>query len=551
MKNKNLTYSLLIGGLAALFFIPFLGGVHLFDWDEINFAEASREMLVTGDFFQVQIDFQAFWEKPPLFFWMQAAAMNIFGVGEFAARLPNAICGIATLIILFQMGNRLFSRQFGLIWAGVYASSILPFLYFKSGIIDPWFNLFMLLGLYYFILFYWKKADFKHISLPRTPTYYLWWAGTFIGLAVLTKGPVGLLIPGLVMIVYWGLERFRWYVKWYNFIILIGIVLLVSSLWYLPETIKNGTWFLEEFIDYQVRLFRTKDAGHGGFPGYHVVVLLLGCFPASIFALRGFKKDISGEQIFQQNFKKWMVILFWVVLVLFTIVQSKIVHYSSMAYFPITFLAALSIHAFLNKKIIYPRWMHRVIVVILLGYILVTTALPVLGMNADWLKDRIQDAFIKGNLDADVNWHFYTFLPSLVLIIGLGCYIYFFKKNQLSTALKSLFAMIPIFMLVSLIAFIGRIEHHVQGALVEFYEARQGEDCYVIAHHFKTYGRFFYTRKQPVTNEDSYDRVWLYYGDIDKDVYIVAKATKTQGLELPNIEELYRKNGFVFYKRPR
>ncbi len=61
--------------LAAILFIPFLGHVHLFDWDEINFAESAREMMRTGDYFAVQINYQRFWEKPPLFFWMQVLGM--------------------------------------------------------------------------------------------------------------------------------------------------------------------------------------------------------------------------------------------------------------------------------------------------------------------------------------------------------------------------------------------------------------------------------------------------------------------------------------------
>ena len=59
---------------------PFLGQIHLFDWDEINFAEAAREMLVAGDWFNVQINFEPFWEKPPLFIWIQALFMTIFCV---------------------------------------------------------------------------------------------------------------------------------------------------------------------------------------------------------------------------------------------------------------------------------------------------------------------------------------------------------------------------------------------------------------------------------------------------------------------------------------
>ncbi|MFY8107679.1 MAG: ArnT family glycosyltransferase, partial [Bacteroidia bacterium] len=64
---------------ACLLFIPFLGSVHLFDWDEINFAESAREMLLTGNYQKVQINFVPFMEKPPLFFWLQVLSMKIFG----------------------------------------------------------------------------------------------------------------------------------------------------------------------------------------------------------------------------------------------------------------------------------------------------------------------------------------------------------------------------------------------------------------------------------------------------------------------------------------
>ena len=80
-KNQIIVF---IALLAAAFFIPFLGRVHLFDWDEINFAECSREMLKMHDFSRVYINFKPFWEKPPMFMWMQIAAIKIFGVTEFA-----------------------------------------------------------------------------------------------------------------------------------------------------------------------------------------------------------------------------------------------------------------------------------------------------------------------------------------------------------------------------------------------------------------------------------------------------------------------------------
>ncbi|MFC2102048.1 ArnT family glycosyltransferase [Bacteroidota bacterium] len=56
--------------ISALLFFPLLGRVLLFDWDEINFAECAREMIVSGNYSMVQIDFLPFWEKPPLYIWM-------------------------------------------------------------------------------------------------------------------------------------------------------------------------------------------------------------------------------------------------------------------------------------------------------------------------------------------------------------------------------------------------------------------------------------------------------------------------------------------------
>ena len=92
--------------VCTILFVPFLGGVHLFDWDEVNFAECAREMIVTGDYLHVQIDFRPFYEKPPLFIWLQVLSMKVFGVNEFAARFPTALVGIATILVLFSIGTK-------------------------------------------------------------------------------------------------------------------------------------------------------------------------------------------------------------------------------------------------------------------------------------------------------------------------------------------------------------------------------------------------------------------------------------------------------------
>ena len=119
-KITRLNPLIYLTGLSVLLFIPFLGNVHLFDWDEINFAECSREMIKMNDYTRVYVDFHPFWEKPPMFFWMQSFSMKIFGITEFAARLPNAVCGIVTIAVVFLCGKKIYAEKFGVYWALAY-----------------------------------------------------------------------------------------------------------------------------------------------------------------------------------------------------------------------------------------------------------------------------------------------------------------------------------------------------------------------------------------------------------------------------------------------
>lgn len=548
--SETTRYSLLFALLGALLYIPFLGGVHLFDWDEINFAEISREMLITEDYLRVHVNFQPFWEKPPFFFWMQALAMRAFGVGEFAARFPNAICGIATLVIVFNIGKKLYDTRFGVTWATVYLGTVLPFLYFKSGIIDPFFNLFIFLGLYFFILFYWKKEGFSGISLARNKWFYLFLGGFFIGMGILTKGQTAYLIAVLTMGVYWVYQRFRLYVSVPQFLFFTVSATLVTLAWYGLETWKNGPWFINEFNKYQYRLFSTPDAGHGGFPGYHFVVLLVGCFPASIFAVRSFLPLPAEARDHQQDFRRWMKMLFWVVLILFTIVKSKIVHYSSMCYFPLTFLAAAVLDKLLRGEIRFAGWMKALLLTVGGIFVLATIAVPFLGMHPEKLKPLFKDPFAQANLDAGVRWTGMEILPGILLLVLLILTLVWARRNRLQEAVRWLFGGTAVFVMLTLIFFIKRIEGYSQRAAIEFFESKAGEDAYFLTHAYKSYAQYFYTRKQPSANPDAYRQDWLMNGPIDKDVYIVAKNYKAHELRgRADIEVVGEKNGFVFFRR--
>ncbi len=543
LAHKDFLIQLAIALLGVVLFVPGLGNVHLFDWDEINFAELAREMLVTGDYLTVQLNFEPFWEKPPLFIWFQVVAMKLFGVNEFAARLPNAICGVVTLWVLYNIGRQLRNRQFGLLWVMTYVGSLTPFFYFKSGIIDPWFNLFIFLGIYYFVLF---------TAPQRTRNAYVLVAlsALFLGLAVLTKGPVGFLIFLLTFAVYLIVKRFKINFTWGQVALFFAVFAFVGGFWFMLQ-IANGNWsVIQDFIVYQIRLFETKDAGHGGFFLYHFVVLLLGVFPASIFALFTFRRKIIDceNNITMAHFFRWMMILFWVVLILFTIVRTKIIHYSSMCYFPMTFLAAWYLERIVEgKKRVH--WSAKVLLCVLATIFAVAIiAIPFFDDFKSALLPLF-DEFTQGTLQATSTWYGFEWLLGVVLLVGTVLFCVWANK-QAYKAVCCLFASSVIFIFGAMLFVVPQVEKYTQGAIIEFYESKQGEDCYLFSMH-KSYAPYFYALRQK--ENSCAEEEFLRCGNIDKPCYFVARNFNRTITEFESGTKdavlLYQKNGFSFYVR--
>jgi len=544
-NKKNIIIQLLIVLVGAMIYIPFLGQVHLFDWDEINFAEAAREMIVTGDYLTVQIDYQPFWEKPPLFIWMQAFSMNIFGINEFAARFPNAVCGIVTLLVLYNIGRRLVDIRFGILWSFVYLASFLPFFYFKSGIIDPWFNLFIFLGLYFFVLF----TDFRG-RLPLTR--YLIYSAFFLGLAILTKGPVAFLIWGITVFTYWIVVRFRMRITFTQVISFLFVLFGIGGLWFIIQVFTGNYQIVKDFIVYQVRLFQTQDAGHGGFPFYHVVILLLGVFPSSTFAIPGFFKQ-GVDTPSQRHFRRWMTILFFTVLILFSIVKTKIIHYSSMTYFPVTFFATYFIYKWQARETTRKWGTDVLLVFITIIYIALISLFPLIDKYKTIIIEsgRIKDPFALGNLTANVQWSGYELLLGSLLIIGLIFYFVFTYRGKTLKGINSILISSTVFIFLTMIIIIPKIEGYSQHAAILFYKEHKDRNVYINPLGFKSYAHLFYSRKQPVTNNLSYNQNWLLTGEIDKPAYFVIKNYKAEKFfeKYSELQFLQEKNGFVFAVR--
>ncbi|HEX7414362.1 MAG TPA: glycosyltransferase family 39 protein [Bacteroidia bacterium] len=565
-SKEYFTWHVAITLIAALLFIPFLGAVHLFDWDEINFAECAREMLVSHDYSRVQINFQPFWEKPPLFIWLQVLSMKVFGVNEFAARFPDAIGGILTLNIIYYFGRKYNNHRFGLLWVLSYGASFLPFLYFKSGIIDPWFNLFMFLSICFILQWFHSNKKTNVNAL---------YAGLFAGLAVLTKGPVAILIIGLTFLVSWIRLRFNPFSNLKNVLLFIVVFLASGLSWFLFEIITGNFEIVKEFIDYQVRLFSTHDSDHKGFILYHFLILLIGCFPASLFFIPTHAKN-ENDTSFQIYTKKWMFNLFWVVLILFTIVQTKIAHYSSMCYFPLTYLAAYTLYEMFYSGKKLPKIVYGlgVFLIITLGIVFIAVGLIGYFIPALIKSNLIEDKFAVACLETPVKWNGFEWIIGVLFLVSS---IYFFvglHKNKRNVYGLFVSSLVSIWMITLVI--VPKIELYSQGPTIEFYESLKGKDCYVETIGFHSYAQLFYTNKQPEQNppamlnyvkdkeqqwsKSKHDETfsfkefsleWLLNEPLDKPAYFVAKIIDVQEIKknYPDLIELYRKGGFVFYKR--
>ncbi len=534
--KQGLPYFLL-ALVGFLLFVPFLNGAHLFDWDEVNFAEAAREMLFTGEFTYVQINFKPFWEKPPLFIWLQALSMSVFGVTEFAARLPNAICGILTVLVLFQIGKKLVSKNFGLLWVLVYLGSMLPQFYFRSGIIDPWFNLFIFSGVHQLVL-----ATQTSIISRRNLTF----SALLIGLAVMTKGPTAGGLVGICAGIYFitSFKKHNW--KLLDAVLYGTTILVVGFSWFLLEIARGHGYVVQEFIDYHIRLFSQSEAGHGQPFYYHPLVLLVGCFPMSLFFIFSWGRKVDSPTEVT-HYKKWMTILFWVVLIIFSIVKTKIIHYSSLTYFPMSFLAAWFIYRNIKSESPIKVWQQ----LLTLTFVLVLGGAFLLLGNLESIKEPLlellkNDKLAHGNFsqnipDGPLDWSIGVFF------LTAGTYsVFLINRQKTKQGIFGLFAtsLITVTLLSALIA--PKIDDYLQSDLFSFYQEKS-ETHYIQPLGMHSYAHLFYGKRRPISDNPEDEAKWMLFEKIDKPVYFISRA---QDLEsnlnyFPHLKEIDRKGGYV------
>ena len=423
---------------------------------------------------------------------------------------------------VYSLGRKIYSHRFGLLWILSYGAAILPFFFFKSGIIDPWFNLFIFMGIARFI-FYFDPAQ------ARSRLLNLLLSALFFGLAVLTKGPVAILIFLLCFMAFLVQKRFKIDTSFSHVALFLLVLSVVGGSWFVAQAANGNAGIVREFISYQIKLLSTDSDVHDGFFGYHLVVLLVGVFPASVIAMKSITKKAESNEL-QRLFKQWMYALLLVVLILFSIVNTKLLHYSSLAYFPLTFLAAWVWDKWLDRKIEIGTW--QVILIFLIALFLSGMAItfPLLTDHYDWLASRNFDfigPFAKVALQRDVHWSGYEWIVGLFLILGvIVASVQILRRDW--SGMMILHVVVLMFVLSSMSLFTERVEGYTQRVAIKFYKGLRGQDVYVNALGFKSYAHLFYFDKQPGDEDDSIEH--LMSAPLDECLVAVTEAAR-QGME--------------------
>ncbi|MHB9134074.1 MAG: ArnT family glycosyltransferase [Armatimonadota bacterium] len=290
-----------------------LSWVPLSGVDELRYSEATREMVSSGEYIIPYFNFTQRYQKPILYYWVQAASVRLFGVNEVAARLPSALMALGLVLLVHGFLLRWLptrlppddregqARARGAAWLGAIALGTVPLcaIWARAAVTDMMLTLCIALSALALL-----HADLLRATgvEPRQIRRWYLWAAVAAALAFLTKGPVGLVIPALVWLLYHlrqrDLRQVGGQTPWVS---ATALFLVVAAPWYAATYLVDGPGFLRQFfLSENVARFTTTQEGHGA-DSYFVGLLtflpvaILALFPYSATLLRDLLLPFSAH----------------------------------------------------------------------------------------------------------------------------------------------------------------------------------------------------------------------------------------------------------------
>ncbi|WP_425060735.1 Undecaprenyl phosphate-alpha-4-amino-4-deoxy-L-arabinose arabinosyl transferase [Sporomusa carbonis] len=321
MQGIRLTLIFLV---ALMCYVTFNGSIAVTDPVESNYALTAKEMLESGDWLSPRIYGQYWFDKPVMIYWLIALSYKLFGINEFAARFPAGVFSAASVTLLYWFAGKVYNRQTAWLAALVLATSLEFWVLARMIITDA-------------VLLFFNSAAMAlfFLGLSEGGTVWYWAAYAAAGMAVLTKGPVGIVLPGLTVFVYIVLTR-----QWRLFCRLrifsgLAVFLLVAGPWYALMYFAHGRDFIDTFLGLHNYLRATVSEHPKDNVFYYYLVL----FPVSLLPWTGllfkFLKDIRQE--LSSPLAAYLVVWPGVMLLFYTLMATKYPTYV----FPASFPAAL------------------------------------------------------------------------------------------------------------------------------------------------------------------------------------------------------------------
>jgi len=294
-RLKSLLFPFLIVIFISVSFLR-LGSVKLFDVDEAVFSEATKEMVQSGDWITPTYNGLNRYDKPILFYWLMALSYKLFGINEFAARVPSAAAGILLCVCLFIFTKRVSGPERAVNASVALAASVYYFVYSHSAVTDMTLALFIMLSVFCFFI---SVSENGESSAGRRAHlgFYL-----FSSLAFLTKGLVGIVFPFAIAFIYLWITDGRG-----NMTRIFGrilsfrgalLFLAVSGPWYAAELRANGIEFIQQFfIKHHFVRYTGVISGHSGPVYYYIPVLIIGMMPWVAFLPQGIKTALKNSSV--------------------------------------------------------------------------------------------------------------------------------------------------------------------------------------------------------------------------------------------------------------
>jgi 4-amino-4-deoxy-L-arabinose transferase-like glycosyltransferase len=382
LDNRVGHYAILIL-VGSVLCLPHLGGPGLWDIDEGNNAACALEMYESGNFITPSFNCKLRVDKPALLYWLQVSAYNAFGVNEFSARLPSALASLLALLVIYELGRRLFQRSAALLAGLVLASSFSFTAAAHFANPDALLNLCTLLTLWCF----WNHCN-------REEGWWLLGCGAASGLGMLAKGPVALILPLAVALLFLLWRRQLRRLADLRFLGACAVFLLIAAPWYIWVGMETkGEWLSGFLGQHNFQRALAPMENHGGPFYYYLLVLVAGLVPWSVFlgptawyALRAIRPQPALTDSGKQFLLCWVAVWF----VFFTVVRTKLPNYILPAYPAIALLTASFLDDWRRERVKLPAWV--------MPTSLICLALLGLGVSLGLLiaGDAIHVPFLRG-----------------------------------------------------------------------------------------------------------------------------------------------------------